>query len=89
MGVKAQEISASRQSYKNSMTRYAMSATPVSNTSVVNLRMPSTHSSTSATALVIIVPVLSSLSSARGLCTRLPYSTARMFSAVSLAKRRT
>ena len=39
-----------RQSYHSNMQRYAVSATPVSKISVVNLRMPSTQSFTSRMA---------------------------------------
>lgn len=53
IGVKSRLSSANRQSYMKSITAYPSKATPVSNISVVNLRIPSMQSSTSETALVI------------------------------------
>ena len=47
------------QSYRSSMDRYAIITTPVSNTSVVNLRMPSTQASASEMILVIMAPASS------------------------------
>ncbi len=64
-------------------------ATPVSNTSVVTLRMPSTAASTSEVALVMSAPALSCARSARGVWTMLLYSVVRMERAAVLAKRRT
>ena len=64
-------------------------ATPVSNTSVVNFRMPSAQASTSAMARVIMPPTLSCSSSGRDLWTRVLYSTCFMLRLTLLAKRRT
>ena len=63
------------------------SATPVSNTSVVNLRIPSTQSSTSAMALVISSPVPSFSSAARLCRTRLAYRMPFVRRLMLLAKR--
>lgn len=70
-GGKMSEISASRGSYTISITMYPTIATPVSNTSVVNLRIPSAQSPTSLIALVSRFPEPSFASSGPDLCVRL------------------
>ena len=56
-----------------SRTIYAAKATPVSNTSVVNFRIPSEQASTSEMALVMILPIFSLSSSALEWCISVLY----------------